>query len=406
MKKIIPRRARNALLALVVVILVALGVHATDVVFASRYPGANDFFPKWVGGRALLREGLSPYSEEVTLRIQQGMYGRPARPDEDQAAFIYPLYSLLFYFPLCAVDDYALVQAIWLWLLLVALLAAIAISMQVIRWQPQRWLGLVVLLWTVLMYYSFRALILGQFSVWVFLALVSALWAVERGHDGWAGLLLALSTVKPQLVYLAIFWILLWAAGQRRWRLWVGFTASMAGLILGSMLLVPAWIPDFVRQVIAYPTYTVYGSLTWIIVQQWLGLGPAVEYAATALLILGTLILGWRLWRADYVHMLWLLGLLLIVTNLVTPRISTTNYILLIPYVLWGLREIQTRWSRWGTWAIAGLLAASFVGLWALFFNTLQGNFERWPVYLPFPLAVGLLLPLTWRSVQGWDEKT
>jgi hypothetical protein len=404
MQKLMPGKARNILLALGLVILFALGVYATQVFFTSRRPGANDFYSRWVGGCALLREGLNPYSEEVTLRIQQGMYGRPAGPDEDQVAFAYPLYSLLFFFPLCATEDYALVQAAWLWLLLIALLAATALWMQIIRWRPQRWLWLLALLWTVLMYHSFRALILGQFAVWVLLALVAALWALQRGHDGWAGLLLALSTVKPQLVYLAIPWILLWAAGQRRWRLWIGFLVSMAGLVLGAMLLVPTWIPDFVRQATAYPDYTVYGSLAWIVVRQWLGLGPTVEYLVMGLLILGALILAWRLWRAGFRHMLWLLGLLLLLTNLVTPRIATTNYLLLIPYALWGMRQMQIRWPTWGTWAAVGFLGVSFVGLWVLFFATLQGDFEQWPAYLPFPLAVALLMPLIWMPVRPQEE--
>lgn len=397
-------KARNTLLALGLVILFALGIYATQVFFTSRRPGANDFYSRWVGGCALLREGLNPYSQEVTLRIQQGMYGRPAGPDEDQVAFAYPLYSLLFFFPLCATEDYALVQAAWLWLLLIALLAATALWMQIIRWRPQRWLWFLVLLWTVLMYHSFRALILGQFAVWVLLALVAALWALQRGRDGWAGLMLALSTVKPQLVYLAIPWILLWAAGQRRWRLWIGFVASMAGLVLGAMLLVPTWIPDFFRQATAYPGYTVYGSLAWIVVRQWLGLGPTVEYLVVGLLILGTFILAWRLWRASFSHMLWLLGLLLLLTNLVTPRIATTNYLLLIPYALWGMRQMQIRWPAWGTWAAVGFLGVSFIGLWALFFTTLQGDFEQWPAYLPFPLAVALLMPLIWMPVRPQQE--
>jgi len=397
--------ARNLLLALGLVILFALGVYATEVAFTSKHPGANDFYSRWVGGCALVRQGLNPYSDEVTLRIQQGMYGRPAHPGEDQVAFAYPLYSLLFFFPLCATDDYAWVQAIWLWLLLLALLAAMAFWLQIIRWRPPRWLWRLILLWTVLLYHSFRALLLGQFAVWVLLALAAALWAMQRGHDGRAGLLLALATVKPQLVYLAIPWILLWAAGQRRWRLWIGFAVSLAGLVLGSMLLLPTWLPDFVRQASAYPDHTVYGSLTWIIVRQWLGLGPAVEYTALALLAVGAVVLAWRLWRASYTHMVWLLGLLLLLTNLLTPRIATTNYILLIPYALWGLRQVQTTWKTWGDWAVVGGLAVSFVGLWVLFFATLQGDFEQWPVYLPFPLAVALLLPLAWRPVQARPEK-
>ncbi|MEJ2211761.1 MAG: hypothetical protein P8129_22375, partial [Anaerolineae bacterium] len=91
--------AQRILLALGIIIVCALGVYATKVTYTSRYPGANDFYSRWVGGCTLLREGLNPYSDEVTLRIQQGMYGRPALPDEDQVAFAYPLYSLLFFFP-------------------------------------------------------------------------------------------------------------------------------------------------------------------------------------------------------------------------------------------------------------------------------------------------------------------
>jgi hypothetical protein len=297
-------------------------------------------------------------------------------------------------------------------MLMAALVLAMALWMRVIRWRPPGWLWLITLLWTVLMYHSLRALILGQFAVWVLLALVAALWAVQRGHGGghqnsydvWAGLLLALSTVKPQLVYLAIPWVLLWAAGQRRWRLWAGFAGGMAGLVLGAMVLLPTWLPDFLRQALAYPDYTVYGSLTWIIVRQWLGLGPAAEYVVLALLALGTLLLALRLWRGGYDQMLWMLGLLLVVTNLVTPRIATTNYILLIPYALWALRQAHVKWRPWGTWAGVGFLAVSFVGLWFLFLTTLQGDFERWPVYLPFPLAVGLALPLVWRSFSAREK--
>jgi hypothetical protein len=250
------------------------------------------------------------------------------------------------------------------------------------------------------MYHSFRALLLGQFAVLVLLCLVAALWAMQRGHDGWAGVFLAFSTVKPQMVYLAIPWLLLWAAGQRRWRVWTGFGGAMAALVLGAMLLLPSWIPDFVHQVIVYPSYTVYGSLTWLVVRYWLDLGPAVEVAALIALALAALILAWRLWRGTFEQMLWLLGLLLLLTNFFTPRIATTNYILLLPHVLWGLRVIQTRWKRWGTWAIVALLITSLIGLWVLFLATIEGDFERAPVYFPWPMATLLLLLLIWRSLE------
>jgi hypothetical protein len=371
-------------------------VYLTFSAFTSQTPGGNDFYSRWVGGCALLREGMNPYSEAVTLRIQEGMYGRPALPDEDQVAFAYPLYSLIFFFPLCLFDNYALVQAIWLWLLLAALVAATVLWMRVIRWRPQTWLLALTLLWVVLMYHSFRALLLGQFTVFVLLTLVMALWALRYGHDGWAGVFLALSTVKPQLVYLAIPWILLWSAGQRRWRIWAGFGVAMASLILGSRLLLPSWLPDFVRQVIAYPSYTVYGSLTWMIVQHWLELGSVAEVAASAVLIVALLLFASRLWRGGWEQMLWMLGVVLLLTNFLTPRIATTNYLLLIPWALWGFHLLQAKRGSKGTWVVVIVQIASLIGLWALFVATVEGDFEQAPAYFPFPALLILLLAWLW----------
>ena len=386
-------------LALALVVMCTLGVYVTYTAFTAKHPGSNDFYSRWVGGCALLREGVNPYSETATLRIQEGMYGRPALPDEDQAAFAYPLYSLLFFFPLCLLDNYGLAQAVWLWVLLVALVAAVILWMQTIHWHPRLWLRALTMLWVVLMYHSFRALILGQFSVLVLLALVAALWAMQRGHDGWAGVLLALTTIKPQMVYLAIPWLLLWAAGKRRWRIWAGFGATLAGLVIGSMILLPSWLPDFVRQATAYPSYTVYGSLAWMIVQHWLGLGQVIETVVLVGLALGLLALGWRLWRGSWQQMLWMLGLLLLCTNFFTPRIATTNYLLLVPWVLLGFCWMQAKWESRGTWVIVTTEVVSLVALWVLFLTTVKGDFEQAPLYYPFPAAVLLLLAWQWRSL-------
>jgi len=391
---------RRLYLLIVVAVVVGVGMWLTYTLFTSRHVGGNDFYPRWVGGCGLLREGVNPYSEAVTLRIQEGMYGRPARPDEDQVAFAYPLYSLLFFWPLCFTDNYPLVQAIWLWVLLAGLIAAMVLWMRVIHWRPRLLVWTLTTLWTVALYHNLRALLLGQFAVFVLLALVAALWAMQRGHDEWAGLFLALATVKPQMVYLALPWILLWTAGQRRWRLWWGFGASLALLTLGSMVLLPSWVPDFVRQVVAYPSYTVYGSLTWMVVQYWLGLGRAAEIVTLLVLALGVLVLGWRLWRGTWEQMVWMLGVLLLLTNFFTPRIATTNYLTLVPWVLWGFLWMQRTWGRRGAWAVATVEVVSLVGLWVLFLATVEGNFERAPVYLPFPAAMTLLLAWLWRRIR------
>jgi hypothetical protein len=380
--------------------LLAIAVYATYTLFTSRYPSANDFYSRWVGGCALVREGLNPYSETVTLRIQQGMYGRPALPDEDQVAFAYPLYSLIFFFPLCSTENYALVQAIWFWILLVSLVTSAVLSMRLARWRPGPWLWALTILWVVLVYYNFRALVLGQFAIWVLLAMVTALWAMKRQRDGWAGILVAFTTVKPQMIYLAVPWILLWAAGQRRWRLWSGFFAAMASLLLGSVLLLPSWLPDFVQQAWAYPLYTVFGSLTWLVVQYSLGLSQTAEIFFMVVLGLAIVVLGWRLWRGTWEQMLWMLGLLFLLTNFFTPRIATTNYILFIPWILWAYRRMQLHWRRWGWWFVMATQAILLVGPWALFLATIQGDFEQAPMYFPFPAAMLVMLLWLWTQIK------
>jgi len=67
-----------ALVSILVVAVILLDAYATYVVFTSKFPGANDFYSRWAGGRAFLIDGLNPYSDEVTHRIQLGMYGHLA----------------------------------------------------------------------------------------------------------------------------------------------------------------------------------------------------------------------------------------------------------------------------------------------------------------------------------------
>ena len=98
-----------------------------------------------------------------------------------------------------------------------------------------------------------------------------------------------------------------------------------------------------------------------------------------------------------------MLGLLLLLTNFFTPRIATTNYLILVPWVVWGFRQMQLVWGRRGTWAVVVVEILSLVGLWALFLNTIEGNFERAPAYFPFPVLV--LLLLIWLRQWVWSEK-
>jgi hypothetical protein len=386
-----PRWLAWLLFALLVLILAAGQSWFTYRIFTSRFPGGNDFYARWSNGCALVWTGENPYSEAVTLRTQIGMYGRPARPGEDLAAFSYPLYTLFFFWPLCFIRAYPFVQAIWMTLMLYALLAGVALTARVARWRPPAWLWWVTLVWAVFNYPHARAILLGQMATLVFLALAAFLWALMEERDDLAGALLVVAAIKPQMSFLLIPWVLWWAAWRRRWRVWRGLGLTMALLAVISFLLVPTWLMDFLEGVRNYDTVAGilnYRSLTWIVTRHFLHMGPVAEVIGVGAFALYALLEAWRGRRAEWSRFLWTTGLLLILTHFIAPRAATTHYtMLLLPLFAWFVR-LQEKLGRRARWAMAGIQVALLVGQWGIFLATVQGSRETALIYLPFPLLM------------------
>ncbi len=401
MRPRLPRWLLSLLVACLFLALVAGQSWATYYLFTSRFPGGNDFYSRWSNGCALIWTGENPYSDEVTLRTQIGMYGRPARIGEDLAAYSYPLYALFFFWPLCFVHTYPLVQAIWMTLMLYVLLAGVVLTARVARWRPPAWLWWATLVWAVFNYPHTRALVLGQMATLVFLALAAAMWALGRERDVLAGALLAVTTIKPQMSFLLVPWVLWWTVWRRRWGVWKGFGLAMALLVGVSLLLVPTWLMDFVEGVRNYDV--VAGilschSLTWIVARDFLGLGPVAEAAGVAAFALYGLLEAWRGRRVGWSGFLWTTGLLLILTHFIAPRTATTHYtMLLLPLFSW-FALLGERLGRRAGLMVAGIEVALLVGQWAIFLTTIQGNYETGLVYLPFPMLMLAVQVLTRRS--------
>jgi len=388
------RARRAAIVIALLALFVALDACGIYVAFTSRYPGANDFYPRWRGARAFWLEGLNPYSDEVTLLIQEGIYGRPARPDEDPGSFVYPFYTVFLIAPL-TVLPYAWAEALWLALLQVALLASVLLTLRFLRWSLPSWLLALTAVWSLLFYHGARALLLGQFAVMVFLAVAVTLWALHRGQESLAGISLALSTVKPQMTFLLIPFLLLWGLRRRRWAFLCYFLGAMALLVGLSFLLMPSWFGDFLIQVIRYPSYTPIGSPIWIISHYYFpSLGVAGELALSALLLVWLFYLWFEyLWKGgiEGEAFYWTVGMTLVVTNLVALRTATTNYVVLYMPLLWALKRVCGR-SRRGAWALASFYCLSVAALWPLFLLTVRDKCEHPIMYLPLPFALLIAL--------------
>jgi hypothetical protein len=389
---VIKRRIATPLIGILLIIIILLDAYATYVVFTSKFPGANDFYSRWAGGRAFLLDGLNPYSDEVTRRIQLGMYGHLAEEGADQVAFAYPMYTIYLFFPLSLIPSYPQAQALWQAILEFALLFGVFFTFRIYRWQPKPWLLAATCFWSVLFYPGARSIILGQFAIVVFAFIALALWAVKESKDILAGACLALSTIKPQMVFLLIPLLLLWAIYHRRWRLVGSFVTSMIVLVCSSLLLVPTWPADFLAWMVKYPSYTAIGSPIWTLTHYFFPhLGTPVEIVIS-LLVLGHLLYAWRgAVRGGWLEFDWVVAMTLIVTNLIALRTATTNYVVLLMPTFIVFKTLDKRFQQWGAMLIALIELLLLVGFWVLFATTVTGNYEHPIMYLPLPIGLWLI---------------
>lgn len=380
------------LFGLLYVALFAGQAWLTWAAFTRDNPSANDFYPRWAGGCRLLREGASPYSSETTLEIQRGIYGREALPDEDQVAYAYPIYTLALTWPTCLTRDYAWVQAAWMTLLLHLILVGTGLTMSLADWSPEKLLTMGAIVWSAFVYPNARALLLGQLSVVVFFLLILSLLSVVRKRDATGGVLLALTTIKPQMMLLTVPWLLMWSLYRGRHRFAWGFGATFGGLIVGGMVLVPDWPAAFVQQIQAYTSYTEFGSTIWIMTTYYLGTPSWIELSLSALVVVGVMALWWRSRRSDPRTMLWVTGATLLATHLVSPRTATTHFIVFLLPLFLIFEDWHRRSPERARYWVGVTLLLTLVGSWLLFLLTVQGEQESALNYLPIPiaLAVGL----------------
>jgi len=395
------RSSLGAVFVIATVILILVGLTYFNHRFTAQNPGGNDFLSRWVGTRLFFTRGWNPYSDRVTQEIQELAYGRPAAPDEDQMLFVYPLYTILVIAPYAFFGEYALARALWMTSLQAMLVALVFMGFSLSRWRPPRWLLVMVLLFALLWYHGLRPVINGNPSVVVAVLITTAFLLIRSEQDAAAGFLLALSTIKPQMVILLILFILLWAGSVKRWTLVWSFLGSLILMIVGASLLIPGWLVQNITQVLSYPQYTLPGT-PGAIFAHWLpGIGNQLGWLFTVLSA-SALIVEWRAaLRKDFSWFYWTACLTLTLTNLIGIRTATENYVAMFPSLLLVLAVWDERWNRIGRWLVMTSLIILFVGLWVVFLNTVQtGDQPLQDPVIFFPLPIFLWISLYW--VRWW----
>jgi hypothetical protein len=361
----------------------------------------SDLYPRWLGSRELLLHGRNPYSPDVTGKIQEGYYGRrldPKRPEDpkDQQAFAYPVYVVVLLAPTVGLP-FATVQHVFVWVLLACTVVSVFWWLRAVRWRPGWAATLAIPILTLGSYPCIQGVKLQQLSLVVAAILAASAALLVSGRLLPAGVLLALATIKPQLVAPLSLFLLLWSlADWRKRRAFVlGFALTILLLLIAARVLLPSWLEDFWHAMAAYRRYA--GGQSMLDVLAGNVLGKIMALAVLAVIV--GLTLKFRREEQNSNRFSLMLAFVLAATLVVIPMFAIYNQLLLLPAILVALRDGPKLSSRRGLFRLAGVTAFAFIG-WPWFaavgiaiaspFLSRARLQQAWPV----PLWTSLGIPL------------
>jgi len=318
--------------------------HHVNVEVGTMKAELGDLYTPWAGTRELLLNRRNPYSQEVTDEIQMAFYGRIIRqaanatPESavDEQRFAYPVYVVFLMAP--AVNSTFAEAQTWAPVILaVFTVIGLLLWFDTLRWLPSWPTIAAVLVFIFGTPPIIQALRLRQLGLLVGFLLALAAWCVSRNRLGIAGVVLAISTIKPQMVLLALLWFLCWSVGDwhRRWRLPAALVGTLAVLIGAGEIILPGWPRYFFAALQAYRHYTYRPPLLE------LALGHMLGEILAGVAILGLLALAWqnRKEPGNSPGFTRTLAIFLAASPLTMPLLPLFNHLLLILPIIVVLRD-------------------------------------------------------------------
>jgi len=321
--------------------------HYVNVEIGTMKADLGDLYTPWVASRELLIYKRNPYSPEVTHEIQMAFYGRvitqppgaSAEAAVDEQRFAYPVYAIFFLAPTVH-WTFAAVQT---WVLVVlALLTASGVLLwfDTLHWLPSWPAIAAVVLFVLSAPPVIQGLRLRQLGLLAGFLLALAAWCVSRNYLWTAGVALALSTIKPQMMVLPLLWFLCWALGdwRKRWPLIAAFSCTLAALVGAGELMLPGWPRYFLEGLQAYRKYTYRPPLFE------LALGNIAGVILSGAVFIGLLALAWhnRKETGDSRQFTMTLAIFLMASMLTMPLLPLFNQLLLILPALIVLRDWES----------------------------------------------------------------
>lgn len=292
----------------------------------------SDLLPRWIGTRAAL-QGQDPYSPQTLCIIQRAYYGEAinhGKPNRRQA-FLYPAPVVLLLAPLAHLSWHA-ARVTYTAVVLPVLMASFWLCMRALKIQFSPTQTAAILLLACFSWPVVWGLRLEQLTLPVAALVFVAWFLLAQGCQVAPGVLLALATIKPQLVLPLLLWFFVWAILRRCWVFIASFAASLAVLLAATEIIVPGWFMHWRGSLHDYGAITKTAPPLEFVLGSWIGLPLTLLVAGWSACAL------WRLVRSAPGSLEFGIGvsLALAATVALLPTDATMvyNQVLLLPACL------------------------------------------------------------------------
>lgn len=394
------RTFKEVLQILLLLMIVGLFIFG-NLQFTAKNPGGNDFLVHWVGTQSFIKEGISPYSDNVALRIQNLVYGRPALTGEHELRVAYPFYSVFLFLPFSLIEDFTVARALWMTALEFLIIISTIMMIRMVSWKPNFLITFLIIVFSLFWYHGLRSIINGNAVVFICFLIILSIYAIIHKQDELAGICLALITIKPQVVFAYIIFLVFWSLSNRRYKVIFWFLGSLIALIILGLFILPSWPMEFIREVFRYPGYNPPGTPATALAEILPGIGRQLGILLSVLSAL-ILLIEWvngRFSRQE--KFIWVSSLTLVMGQWLSIQTDPGNFLIMFPAVILIFRIIEDRWRNSGQWIILLLLGILFFVPWIIFIRTIDFGYQ--PLQNPimfFPVPLILIIGLFW--VRWW----
>jgi len=326
-------------------------------------PGGTDFLYRWLPTRLVLFDGYdNPYSPEVEYQVELVHHGHAHTEDETPGIFAYPYYIMGIIFPFAFIGKFALARATFMTLLELANILIVLVTLKILKLQPANWMIAALLLFSLFSSDFSQGLIDGNPASLAALFAFLSLYALLRKSDSAAGILLALSTIKPQLVVLFVILVILWAFFQKRYKIIFSSAITMAVLLGGSFVMQPSWLAEFIKDITTYPGVA-SPSTPLAILSFWMN--PETARAIAVLSTILSILILFGVWvqsfKNGFTGLLWAACITFTLMPFTGITSAKSNFIAMLPGIIL-LLDAGIDWFK-----AKSLMPGIFLLLWILF---------------------------------------